>query len=532
MTSIDDLLAILRIEEDMATAGVPGLALAFVQGGEMTCARGFGVTSVEDGGLPVTPHTLFRIGSITKALTATAAMHLVEAGLLDLDRPVGDYIPWLTFSEPGAERRITPRLLLSHSAGLPTSYVPMGWRGPEGLEAHIRQDLQRYRFVAPPGKLYAYSNPGIRLIGYLLQVVSGRPYPELMQALVFDPLEMPRTTFDPLVAMTYPLAQSHDRNEDGTLAVQHRFAENTGGYPSGMVISTVVDLTHFAVMQMSGGKYRGRQVLSPGSVAEMQTIQADMYTAALGGYGLALAVDQYKGLRRVGHDGSISTFGSKLAMIPEAGTAVVLFFNRAPGFWTIAQAIVDRALDGLLGLPAGPLPLKTVEPDRARWSRFTGTYLGDWRGLAVVDAAGDRLALTWNGEAIPLRALRPDLYAGERADGETVSVGFVPEDDNVVQYIEVSSSPCRRFQPDPAPVLRPETWPAYAGKYTGVEKVAVRAQGNRLYLYSEDMDKEMPMVPLSNTRFACNVGLIEFQVAGDGSVPALRYGDVYTLEKA
>jgi hypothetical protein len=400
------------------------------------------------------------------------------------------------------------------------------------LEAHIRQDLQRYRFVAPPGKLYAYSNPGIRLAGFILQVVSGRPYAELMQELVFDPLEMRRTTFDPLVAMTYPLAQSHDRNADGTLSVQHCFAENTGGYPSGMVISTVVDLTHFAVMQMSVGAYRGRQVLSPGSVAEMQTIQADMYTALFGGYGLALAIDRYKGLRRVGHDGSISTFGSKLVMVPEAGTAIVLFFNRAPGFWAKAQAIVERALDELLGLPAQAVPPEAVEPDRGVWPRYTGTYLGDWRGLAVVEPAGDRLTLTWNGEAIPLRALRPDLYTGEKADGEAVSVGFVPEDGKVVEYLEVNSSPCRRFLPDPAPVLKPETWPAYAGKYTGVEKVAVRVEGDRLYLYSEDVDKEMPLVPLSNTRFACSVGLIDFHVAGDGSVPALCYGDVYTLEKA
>ncbi len=85
----------------MQAGHVPGLALAAVQDGEIVYARGFGVASVETG-QPVTPDTLFRIGSITKSMTATAVMRLVEAGKLDLDRPVREYVPRLTFSDPRA----------------------------------------------------------------------------------------------------------------------------------------------------------------------------------------------------------------------------------------------------------------------------------------------------------------------------------------------------------------------------------------------------------------------------------------------
>jgi CubicO group peptidase (beta-lactamase class C family) len=530
-----------HIFDQMSAARVPGLAVAIVRGEEIAYAHGFGVTSVEDGGLPVTPQTLFRIGSITKGLTATATMRLVEAGQLDLDRPVSQYVPWLTFSRPGAHEQISMRLLLSHSAGLPTSYIPFGRRDPAGLEAHIRDDVQRYPFVAPPGKLYNYSNPGVRLAGYILQAVTGRPYTELMQDLVFDPLEMGRTTFDPLVAMTYPLAQSHDRNDDGMLAVQHRFAESTGGYPSGMAISTAVDLAHYAVMHMNRGRFRGRQLLSPASVAEMQAVQADTYTAAGGGYGLALHVDGYKGLRRVSHEGSISTFGTILAMVPDAGVAVVVLFNRAPGFWTRARTIVDQILDGLLDLPAQVPPLPAVAPDRARWPLYSGTYLGDWRGLAVVRAAAGGLTVTWNGAPLALRPLRPELsraaaggptvYAAEKADGEVVSFGFVPEGDRPVEYLQVNSSPCRRLEPDAAFLPAPEAWPAYAGKYVGVDKMVVRVGGDGLLLYSEEADREMPLVPLSKALFASDVGLIEFQVAEDGTVPSLQFGRVFTLTR-
>lgn len=110
-----------RIQDAMGEARVPGLALALFQGQEVIDARGFGLTGVEDGGLRVTPGTLFRIGSLTKSMTAAAVMRFVEGDALELDAPVCRYEPWLRFSQAGAEDRITLRLLLSHSAGLPTA---------------------------------------------------------------------------------------------------------------------------------------------------------------------------------------------------------------------------------------------------------------------------------------------------------------------------------------------------------------------------------------------------------------------------
>jgi CubicO group peptidase (beta-lactamase class C family) len=520
------------IEEQMRAAHVPGLALALVQSLEVVYAQGFGVTGVEDGGLPVTPLTLFRIGSLTKALTCTAIMRLVEAGDLDLDRPVGEYVPSLTFSEEDASQRITLHMLLSHTAGLPTAHTPFGRRDVNGLEAYVREDVPRHPFVAPPAKLYAYSNPGFRIAGYVAQVVSGMPYARLMQELVFDPLEMKRTTFDLAVAMTYPLAQSHDLYDDGRLSVQHRYADDTSGYPSGAAFSTVQDLTHFALMQMNGGRFHDRQILSPQSVAEMQTAKVDMYTVSRAGYGLGLITDSYKGVRRVWHEGSISTFGSRLVMVPEAGAAVVLVFNRAPGFWARAEAVTDRLLDRMLDLPEIAPGPQAVEPDRSLWPLYTGSYLGDWRGLVVVETAGDRLTARWNGEALPLYAYRRDLYFGQRSDEDrTVSVGLVPESEGPAAYIQVNSSPCKRFQPDTRFVPAPETWQRYAGRYSGVEKLRIRVEGNRLYVYSAEVDKEMPCVALSNTLFACDVGLLEFHVAADGSVPSLQLGKVYTLNR-
>src|SRR4051794_30959241 len=120
----------------MAAASVPGLALAAVHHGEVAYARGFGVTSVEDGGIPVTPQTLFQIGSTTKPLTGTMLLRLVERSDLDLDRPVQTWMPDFTLSEPKAAERVTLRMLLSHTAGLPWDQIsPTRLFGPRDSTA-------------------------------------------------------------------------------------------------------------------------------------------------------------------------------------------------------------------------------------------------------------------------------------------------------------------------------------------------------------------------------------------------------------
>jgi CubicO group peptidase (beta-lactamase class C family) len=333
------------IEERMAAAAVPGVAVAIVQGREVMYAGGFGVTGVEDGGVPVTPQTIFRIGSTTKPLTGTAIMRLVEAGKLDLDRPIKAYVEWIAFSEEGAGDCVTLRMLLCHTSGLPHDAELFGARDPGGLEAYVREKIPHYPLLARPGRMHAYSNVGICLAGYIAEVVSGRPFADLMHELVFAPLEMERTTFDPLVAMTYPLAQGHQRHKDGTLSVHHRFPDNTAYYPAGFAMSTAHNLANFAMMHLNGGRFHEQQVLAPAAVAAMQRIQADLRTAPHSGYGLTFKIDTYKGERWVGHDGGIGSFGCSFVMAPDAGFAVVVLFNRfAPAFALnrVAKDIFDR----------------------------------------------------------------------------------------------------------------------------------------------------------------------------------------------
>ncbi|MBI3970871.1 MAG: beta-lactamase family protein [Chloroflexi bacterium] len=451
------------VEEQMRACRVPGLALAIVQGEEVVYARGFGVTSVEDGGVPVTPQTLFRIGSVTKALTGTAIMRLVEAGALELDRPIREYVPWFTLSDRAAAERVTLRMLLSHTSGLPHDYRLHGRSDPAGLEAYVREVVSRYPLVAPPGKVYSYSDPGLDVAGYVAEVVAAKPFAHLMQEMVFAPLEMRRTTFDPLVAMTYPLAQVHDLLDDGTMCVQHRAHDNTSQYPCGLLFSTALDLANFALLHLHAGRFRDRQILSPASVAQMHAIQALDYTPWNGAYGLTFHVGTYKGVRRVGHDGGESSYGARLVLVPDApdgGLGVVLLCNRAHAFRVASQRILMRVMDEALDLPAQAPAPQPVEPDKTCWPQYVGSYLGPMCGLATVREEAGQLVLDWCGEATPLRALRRDLYlAGGSA------VGFVTEPEGPTQFMLLNSHPCRRIEAPTAFVPDADTLASFVGTY-------------------------------------------------------------------
>ncbi len=514
------------IETGMKEAYTPGLAIAIVRDQEVVYARGFGVTSVEDGGLPVTPQTLFRIGSTTKPMTGTAIMRLAEAGKLDLDEPIKTYIDWFTLPDKRAADSITLRMLLSHTAGFPPEAEHFGWRNPEGLEAFGREKIIHYRLVSPPGMILNYSNPGIALAGYIAEVVSGKHYTKLMQKLVFEPLQMKRTTFDPAVAMTYPLAQWHNLSKDKVLSVQHRFADNTSHYPAGFAMSTVLDVANFAIMQLNQGNFQGHQLLSPESIRLMHSIQADLYTVKGTGYGLTFFTEQYKGARLVWHDGGISSFVSKFVLVPEANIAVHMLFNRVGlDYETITRLILDQ----LLGLPEKEPEPRTIEPMRALWASFKGNYVGRWVGLATIKIMDEQLLLDLNGDHIPLQAMNERLYFGHRAEGGSIiSVGFPPTREGTTRYIYIDSYALARCTtPVPAQV-DPSLWANYAGTYTLIweNTFVVQVREDKLYIYSEEADEEMLCTPISSTRFTTKMGVFDFHVDADGEATALEYGEL------
>jgi CubicO group peptidase (beta-lactamase class C family) len=516
------------LEEAMRMAQVPGLALAILHDREIYYVKGFGVTSVEDDALPVTPQTLFRIGSLTKPVVGTLIMRLVEQGLLDLDASIKDYLPWLIIGddEP-ATRLITLRTLLSHTSGLPDTFSLYDERREQAVAWYMREQLPAFQLFAPPGKVWWYSSLGMALVGYLAEVVTGRPFAQLLQALVLEPLQMLQTTFDPSMAAHYPCALAHRLDKGGRLYVVHHELDNLVLRPAGFLYSNILDLINFVRMHLQQGSFYDLAVLTPQAVAEMHRPQVNCYTTTDSAYCLTFWQDTYKGLRQIRHEGGFGTFGSRLVMLPEQGCAVILLCNhQSPAF--NPDRLINRIFDDLFDLPAEPPVPQASVPDTALWDRYTGNYLCQYHGIVSVKRVADQLVLQMRQQDVPLQAYNRHTYFAWQPENQQVTpVGFIPEAAGSTQYIALGGlygSVGTRLPDDYLYAPDPRSLQDYAGSYRldGFTTLSFRVEDGRLLLYEPLSRQETPCIPLSESTFAGAISPIEFLRAADGSVSHIR----------
>jgi serine beta-lactamase-like protein LACTB len=254
----------------MAEHGVPGLAIAVGIDGDMVWSEGIGFANVEQRIL-VTPMTRFRSGSVAKAITSTAAAVLSERGQLDYDAPVQRYVP--SFPDKGV--KITARQLAGHLAGL--RYYPNGTNDDEFYSTTHYHDVvdtlaifKDDPLIHKPESKYFYTTYGTNLLGAAIQGAAGKPFPAVMQELVFDPLQMHSTTMDEFDAIIPDRTSYYERNNPGPAGTyQNRytygaaktlgkllnapFADNSNKWPGGGMITTPVDLVRFGTAHLQPG---------------------------------------------------------------------------------------------------------------------------------------------------------------------------------------------------------------------------------------------------------------------------------------
>jgi len=176
-----------------------------VVGDKMVYAKGFGTTSVE-GGSPVTPDTLFRIGSTTKMFTAAAFTVLAGQGKAKFDAKVSSYVPGL----PAKIGALTPHQLMSQSSGLRDMNAAVNSDDDSALALNVA-GWKDDAFFSEPDTIYSYSSANFWLTGLIVEKLHGKPYSDSMNELLFQPLGMKRSFMRPREAMTYPLALGHNR---------------------------------------------------------------------------------------------------------------------------------------------------------------------------------------------------------------------------------------------------------------------------------------------------------------------------------
>lgn len=327
-----DLAAIDRyIEQEMAAARLPGLAIGVVRGDGVVHLRGFG--RADPGGRAVTPETLFTIGSTGKSITALAVMQLVEAGKLDLDRPVRDYVADFRTGDAAGTELITTRHLLTHSSGYGGAagleLVGRENRGEEAVDEQIRI-LQNTSLHAAPGERHEYSNANYIWLGQVIEAASGQSYEAYVREHILEPLDMDTTSLSLDEAEARGLATGH-RYWFGR-PTPYRMPYHRSALPAGFIHSTAEEMSRYLIMLLNGGEYEGRRVLSEEGVEALHSPHVFALPAPRPGvadahYGFGWYVTEVNGAPTIYHGGSTGTFHANLVLLPEHDLALVLLMN-------------------------------------------------------------------------------------------------------------------------------------------------------------------------------------------------------------
>ena len=375
-----DLFDQLReiIQQEMADHGVPGVAVGVYHEGEVY-TDGFGVTSV-DNPLEVNAQTLFQIGSISKTMTGTAVMRLVEMGRLDLDAPLRTYLPDLRLADEEVAAQVTMRHLLNHTGGWAGDYFSETGLGEDALARYVTEiaDLPQ---LAPLGSVWAYNNSGFSLAGHVIEAVTGQTYEQAMQELVFDPLGLEHAYFFPNDVMTHRFVVGHSGRAAGPEPqVLRPWALARSAHGAGAVTTSVSDLLRYARFHLGDGTaVDGTPLLSAATLADMQTPRT---TANLGNqFGITWFIKEIDGVRVLRHGGATKGQQAALYFVPKKQFALCFLTNSDDGEH-VYSAASKWALKAYLGI-AEPEP--QVQP---RTVDELAPYVGEY------EAQMARLSLT------------------------------------------------------------------------------------------------------------------------------------------
>ena len=343
---IDTARIAAYVAEQVRRHGIPGVALGIVEGDRIVHLQGFG--KADQTGRPVTPQTPFDLASVSKPLTATAVLQLVEAGRVELDAPVQRYLPDFRLADEAASSRITVRHLLHHTSGIPVTACDTRV-GAETLAQYVAE-LRTVALAAEPGARHSYCSGNYNVLGRVIEVVSGQSFGEYMQRQVFAPLDMRHSYTSEPEAEQAGLAQSY-RWLFG-LAVPARYHLEPSQLPSGYLIASAEDLTHFLVAQLNGGRYGATSVLSPAGIAAMQAPGVPIGPGR-GEYGLGWQTGPLGGVPAVHHAGAHAYARTFLFMQPETRRGAVLLLN-SQGM--LAEPAYQELVAGVARLLAGQEP--------------------------------------------------------------------------------------------------------------------------------------------------------------------------------
>lgn len=417
-----------RVGEILNRWPAVGLAVGVVGDGRLEVFHGHGFANLASD-TPITEDTVFRIGSITKTVTAIAVMQLWEQRLVDLDAPANDYLrAYKLVPARAGFRPATIRHLLTHTAGIPevlhvsnllhpdwgpfdarpaTLSVKVGEPVPSLAEAY-RGGLRQ---VVEPGTTFAYTNHGFATLGQIVEDVSAQPLDRYLRDHIFEPLGMADSDLVRSERVASRLATGYVLGPSGAKAVPDREWVGAG---SGGIYSTPRDMAHYVSALLGGGANEHGSVLKPATLATMfePHYQPD---PRLPGIGLAFVRSDAGGHRVVGHEGVLPGFNSQLLVAPDDGVGVIAFTNGSSGAFTWLPIELAQLLRHLLGVP-DEVVRSDVPHHPEIWGDICGRYqlaprISDLRGRVMMGGGAEVFV---RGGRLMARILTPipALYRG------------------------------------------------------------------------------------------------------------------------
>ena len=327
----------------MDESGTPGLAIAVVFGGKEIYSKAFGVKNV-DTNEPLNTGDLFHWASVTKPFVATAIVQLVEKGLVDLDAPVVQYVPYFEIDDE-ASGSITVRQMLTHTSGMP-DVLDYEWDNPvyddDALEQYVR-GLKSRKLIFRPGEKFRYSNIAFEVLGDLIAKVSGMTFEAYIDTHIFQPLGMDQTTLLITDTEADQRTSPHTQSNDKTVVREH-WPYNRKHAPSSTLITNVHDAAKWAAANLNRGILGNTRILQEDSYRLLWEPSVDTTKRV----GLSWFRGRKERHNAVYHSGSDRGFQSDVTLIPDLGLGIVVVTNsdKAPRS-TFSKLALQAALSAV-----------------------------------------------------------------------------------------------------------------------------------------------------------------------------------------
>ncbi|MFL7869500.1 MAG: serine hydrolase domain-containing protein [Anaerolineales bacterium] len=402
------------IQRLMRQKHITGLSVALVDEKGILATQSYGFAD-RHAQQPATPRTVYRIGSITKLFTGTAAMQLCEKGLLELDKPITEYVPEFSIktTNPGDLSRITPRTLMTHHSGLPADWYENYWNDDPHAFRQVIEYLKDCTLAFPPNTVFAYSNLATSLMGIIIERVSGLSYQDYIEQNILAPLKMTDSRLNVDQVPTTLLSKAYARDHE----VEEPILRDA---PAGAILSNVGDMSRFLAMVLAGGNLDGAEILSGNSLTEMLSPQNADVKLDLGfqiGLNWFLSRPSLASAGRVcWHDGGSPHFFSILIGLPDVKLGVVVLSNSDGGMVNvglIADELLKHATavktgEKVSGSDAQSAPVKLQ--DRKPTESPTGIFAAP-NGIVQIFRHNNSLHAKMQGMQFSLTDTGDDWYA-------------------------------------------------------------------------------------------------------------------------